>query len=69
MLEKLMIKLERIDREIQICKKNLIKKIERERMIPASNDLLLMRDLKEQQLLIKRIIIELENERTESAKK
>lgn len=63
MIEKLMKQLEIIEKEIRTCKKNLIKEIERERMIPASNDLLLMRDLKEQQLLIKGIIAELENEK------
>lgn len=56
MIEELINKLERIEYEIKIYKRNLIEEIEREEMIPASNDLLLLRDLKEQQRTIQRII-------------
>lgn len=62
MVEKLRLKLETINDAIEVYKNNLIKEIEKEEIIKASNDLLLMRDLKEQQSLIKRIIIELESE-------
>ena len=56
MIEELINKLERIECKIKIYKMNLIKEIEREEMIPASNDLLLLRDLKEQQRTIQRMI-------------
>lgn len=62
MLEELKTRLERINKEIEVYKNNLIEEIEREEMIPASNDLLLMRDLKEQQGIIKKIIERLERE-------
>lgn len=56
--EKLKIRLELINDEIEIYKKNAIKEIEKEEMIPATSDLLMLRDLKEQQLLIKRLLDE-----------
>ena len=62
MIEELINKLERIEYEIKIYKRNLIEEIEREEMIPASNDLLLLRDLKEQQRTIQRIIKRLKTE-------
>lgn len=62
MIEELTGKLERIEYEIKIYKRNLIEEIEREEMIPASNDLLLLRDLKEQQRTIQRIIKRLKME-------
>ncbi len=62
MIEELINKLERIEYEIKIHKRNLIEEIEREEMIPASNDLLLLRDLKEQQRTIQRIIKRLKME-------
>lgn len=66
MIEELIGKLERIEYrieyEIRIYKRNLIEEIEREEMIPASNDLLLLRDLKEQQRTIQRIIKRLKME-------
>lgn len=62
MIEELINKLERIEYEIKIYKRNLIEEIEREEMIPASNDLLLLRDLKEQQRTIQRIIKRLKME-------
>ena len=45
--------LERTRIEIEACKKNVIESIEKEEMIPATNHLLAMRDLKTQELLIK----------------
>ena len=62
MIEELIKKLERIEYEIKIYKRNLIEEIEKEEMIPASNDLLLLRDLKEQQRTIQRIIKRLKME-------
>ena len=62
MIEELINKLERIEYEIKIYKRNSIEEIEREEMIPASNDLLLLRDLKEQQRTIQRIIKRLKME-------
>lgn len=62
MIEELINKLERIEYEIKIYKRNLIEEIEREEMIPACNDLLLLRDLKEQQRTIQRIIKRLKME-------
>lgn len=55
---KLKIKLDLINSQIEIYKKNAIKEIEQEEMIPATSDLLMLRDLKEQQLLIKRLLDE-----------
>ena len=51
--EILKVKLELINKNIEIYKKNAIESIEKEDMIPATSDLMIMRDLKEQQLLIK----------------
>ena len=62
MIEELINKSERIEYEIKIYKRNLIEEIEREEMISASNDLLLLRDLKEQQRTIQRIIKRLKME-------
>lgn len=56
--EKLKIRLELINNEIEIYKKNAIEEIEKEQMIPATSNLLMLRDLKEQQLLIKRLLDE-----------
>lgn len=55
---KLKIKLDLINSQIEIYKKNAIKEIEQEEMIPATSDLLMLRDLKEQQGLIKRMLDE-----------
>ena len=49
-------RLEILREQIEICKKNIIKEIQAEEMIPATSELLLMRDLKEQELLIKELI-------------
>ena len=54
--DKLKIRLDMINSQIEIYKKNAIKEIEQEEMIPATSDLLMLRDLKEQQGLIKRLI-------------
>lgn len=54
--EKLKIRLDLISNQIEIYKKNAIKEIEKEEMIPATSNLSLLRDLKEQQLLIKEML-------------
>ena len=54
--EKLKIRLELINNEIEIYKKNAIEEIQKEQMIPATSYLLTLRDLKEQQLLIKDLL-------------
>lgn len=58
--DKLKIKLDLISNQIEIYKKNTIKEIEKEEMIPATSDLLMLRDLKEQQGLIKSLLDEKE---------
>ena len=58
--EKLKMRLDLINNQIEIHKKNAIEEIEKEQMIPATGDLLMLRDLKEQQGLIKRLIDEKE---------
>lgn len=59
--EKLEIKLELINNQIEIYKENAIREIEKEEMIPATSDLAILRDLKEQQGLIKDLL-EIEEE-------
>lgn len=54
--DKLKIRLDLINSQIEIYKKNTIKEIEKEEMIPATSNLLMLRDLKEQQLLIKDLL-------------
>ena len=56
--KELEIRLDIVNSQIEIYKKNAIKEIEKEQMIPATGDLLMLRDLKEQQGLIKRLIDE-----------
>lgn len=56
--DKLKIRLDMINSQIEIYKKNAIKEIKKEEMIPATSDLLMLRDLKEQQGLIKRMLDE-----------
>ncbi len=56
MEDTLKIKLDFINNQIEIYKKNAIKEIQKEEMIPATSSLLILRDLKEQQLLIKDIL-------------
>lgn len=52
----LKMRLDRINNQIEIYKKNAIEKIQKEEMIPATSYLLLLRDLKEQQLLIRDLL-------------
>lgn len=59
--EKLKIRLDKINQQIEIYKDNAIGNIEREEMIAATCDVLLMRDLKEQQGLIKMLLESEEN--------
>lgn len=54
--DSLKIRLDLVNNQIKIYKKNAIEEIEKEEMIPATSDLLMLRDLKEQQLLIKQIL-------------
>lgn len=56
--DKLKIRLDLINSQIEIYKKNAIKEIEKEETIIATSDLLMLRDLKEQQGLIKRMLDE-----------
>lgn len=56
--KELEIRLDIVNSQIEIYKKNAIKEIEKEEMIPATSDLLMLRDLKEQQGLIKRMLDE-----------
>ena len=54
--DQLKIRLDLINTQIEIYKKNAIENIEKEEMIPATSNVLMMRDLKEQQGLIKRLL-------------
>lgn len=45
-----------ITENIEIYKRNAIQAIEKEEMIPATSNLFIMRDLKEQQLLINQLL-------------
>ena len=56
--DKLKIRLDMINSQIEIHKKNAIEEIQKEEMIPATSDLLMLRDLKEQQGLIERLLDE-----------
>lgn len=56
--DKLKIKLELINKQIEIYKKNAIQEIQNEAIVPATNTVAAIRDLKEQQLLIKQILEE-----------
>lgn len=56
--ERLKNRLDLINNQIEIYKKNAIEEIEKEEMVPATSSLLMLRDLKEQQGLIKRLIDE-----------
>lgn len=64
-----MIKKEILERRLELIKyhkdlhkKLAIEEIEKEEMIPATSDLLMMRDFKEQELLIERILNNVKNE-------
>ena len=50
------IRLDIVNSQIELHKKNAIKEIEKEEIIPATGDLLMLRDLKEQQGLIKNLL-------------
>lgn len=52
----LKMRLDIINNQIEIYKKNAIEEIQKEEMIPATSNLLLLRDLKEQQLLIRDLL-------------
>lgn len=54
--DKLKIRLDMINDQIEIYKKNTIKEIEKEEIIPATSHLAMLRDLKEQQGLIKDLL-------------
>lgn len=56
MEDKMAMRLELVNNNIEIYKKNVIKEIEKENMIPATSFLLMLRDLKEQQLLLKELL-------------
>ena len=60
--ESLKLRLEDINKLIELYKRRAIEELEREEMIPATSDVLMLRDLKEQQLLIKQILEIKENE-------
>ena len=49
-------KLNFINENIEIYKRNAIENIEKEQMVPATSNLMIMRDLKEQQLFIKELL-------------
>lgn len=59
--EKLEIRLDMINQQIEIYKENAMEWLEKEDMIPAVCDVLLMRDLKEQQGLLKMLLESEEN--------
>ena len=59
--DSLKIRLDLVNNQIEIYKKHAIEEIEKEEMIPATSDLLMLRDLKDQQLLMKKIL-EIEEE-------
>ena len=60
--EILKLRLEGINKLIELYKRRAIEELEKEEMVPATRDVLMLRDLKEQQLLIKQIL-EIEEER------
>lgn len=49
-------RLELINNEIEIYKKNIVEEVEKENMVVATNYLMTLRDLKEQQLLLKELV-------------
>lgn len=56
--DSLKIRLDLVNKQIELYKKHAIEEIEKEEMRPATNDVAMLRDLKEQQLLIKQILEE-----------
>lgn len=59
--QKLIDRLNSVNKAIKTYKTNIIEEIEKEEMIPATCDLLIMRDLKEQQGLLQQLIAESED--------
>lgn len=54
--ERLKMRLDLINKNIEIYKKNVIEEVQKEEIIPATGSLLLLRDLKEQQGLIEDLL-------------
>ena len=54
--DSLRIRLDLVNNQIKTYKKHAIEEIEKEELIPATSDVAMLRDLKEQQLLIKQIL-------------
>ena len=54
--DSLKIRLDLVNNQIELYKKHAIEEIEKEEMIPATSDVAMLRDLKEQQLLIKQLL-------------
>ena len=54
--DSLKIRLDLVNKQIELYKKHAIEEIEKEEMIPATNDVAMLRDLKEQQGLIKQLL-------------
>lgn len=54
--DSLKIRLDLVNNRIELYKRHVIEEIEKEEMIPATNDVAMLRDLKEQQLLIKQLL-------------
>lgn len=54
--KELKIRLDIVNSQIELYKKNAIEEIKKEEIIPATGDLLMLRDLKEQQGLIKNLL-------------
>ena len=59
--QKLIDRLNLVNKAIKTYKTSAIEEIEKEEMIPATCDLLIMRDLKEQQGLLQQLIAESED--------
>ena len=54
--DSLKIRLDLVNKQIELYKKHAIEEIEKEEMIPATDDVAMLRDLKEQQGLIKQLL-------------
>ena len=59
--QKLIDRLNSVNKAIKTYKTSVIEEIEKEEMIPATCDFLIMRDLKEQQGLLQQLIVESED--------
>lgn len=64
----LRIRLGLVNNQVELYKKNAIKEIEKEEIIPATSSLLMLRDLKEQQGLIKKLLDEEEEWNNDNSK-